>query len=73
MTEKAKGKAREAAGALTGDEGAKREGRAEQDKHDAEKSARRARTEREASDEETRRDAEERRNRGGLLGGGGVL
>ena len=70
--EKAKGKAKEAAGAITGDEDRKAEGRAQQRKADAEKEAtqkeRARRAEAEADRAEKERDKEERKDKG-LLGG----
>ncbi len=70
MSEKAKGKMKEAYGALTGDEAKKEEGRAQQRKAEAEAEAeQRARTrqaEAEANKAEKERDKQE--GKGGLLG-----
>ncbi len=72
MDEKAAGKAKEAWGALTGDEAKKEEGRAQQSKGDAEKEATQKEKTRRAKDEA--RQAERDRNKQkvkdeGLLGG----
>jgi uncharacterized protein YjbJ (UPF0337 family) len=70
--DKAKGKMKEAAGALTGDEDKKAEGRAEQRKADAEKETTKKekarRTEEEARQAEKERDKQRRKDKG-LLGG----
>jgi uncharacterized protein YjbJ (UPF0337 family) len=72
MVDKAKGKAKEAYGAITGDEDKKAEGRAQQRKAEAEEEARqKARTKRaqeEAKQAERERDRQERKDKG-LLGG----
>jgi uncharacterized protein YjbJ (UPF0337 family) len=72
MDDKAKGKAKEAYGAITGDEDKKAEGRAQQRKAEAEEEARqKARTKRaqeEARQAERERDRQERKDKG-LLGG----
>ena len=72
MDDKAKGKMKEAAGAITGDEGKKAEGRAQQRKAEAEEEAtQKARTKRaqeEARQAEKERDRQERKDKG-LLGG----
>jgi uncharacterized protein YjbJ (UPF0337 family) len=72
MMEKAKGKMKEAAGVLTGDEDKKAEGRAEQRKAAAEKEtakkAKADRAEEEAMQEERERDKQRREDKG-LLGG----
>ena len=72
MDDKAKGKMKEAAGAITGDEEKKAEGRAQQRKAEAEEEAtQKARTKRaqeEARQAEKERDRQERRDMG-LLGG----
>ena len=72
MDDKAKGKMKEAAGAITGDEEKKAEGRAQQRKGEAEEQAtQRARTKRaqeEARQAEKERDRQERKDKG-LLGG----
>ena len=71
--DEAKGKAKEAAGAITGDEDKKAEGRAQQRKAGAEQeAAQKARTRRaeaEADRAERERDKERRKEKGGLLGG----
>ena len=70
--DKAKGKAKEAAGAVTGDEAQKAEGRAEQSKVDAaEEAKQREKTrqaEAEASKAEKERDRQRRKDKGGLGG-----
>jgi uncharacterized protein YjbJ (UPF0337 family) len=70
MSEKAKGKMKEAYGALVGDEAKKAEGRAEQRKAEAEAEAeqreRTRRAEAEANKAEKERDRQE--GKGGLLG-----
>jgi uncharacterized protein YjbJ (UPF0337 family) len=72
MEDKAKGKMKEAAGAITGDEEKKAEGRAQQKKGEAEEQAtQKARTKRaqeEARQAEKERDKQERKDKG-LLGG----
>ncbi len=72
MDDKTKGKAKEAWGALTGDEAKKEEGRAQQRKADAEKEAtQKARTSRakeEARQAERERDRQKVKDEG-LLGG----
>jgi uncharacterized protein YjbJ (UPF0337 family) len=72
MDDKVKGKAKEAYGAITGDEDKKAEGRAQQRKAEAEEEARqKARTKRaqeEAKQAERERDRQERKDKG-LLGG----
>lgn len=72
MDEKAAGKAKEAWGALTGDEAKKEEGRAQQRKAEAEKdAAQKARTnqaKKDARAAERERDKQEIRDKG-LLGG----
>jgi uncharacterized protein YjbJ (UPF0337 family) len=72
MEDKAKGKMKEAAGAITGDEEKKAEGRAQQKKGEAEEQAtQKARTKRaqeEARQAEKERDRQERKDKG-LLGG----
>jgi len=70
--DKASGKAKEAAGAVTGDETKKAEGRAEQSKADAaEEAKQREKTrqaEAEASKAEKERDRQRRKDKGGLGG-----
>jgi uncharacterized protein YjbJ (UPF0337 family) len=72
MSEKAKGKAKEAYGAMTGDEAKKAEGRAEQRKADAAEEAKQRektrQTEAEAKKVERERDRQRRKDKGGLLG-----
>jgi uncharacterized protein YjbJ (UPF0337 family) len=72
MEDKAKGKAKEAFGALTGDETKKEEGRALQRKGQAgEEAAQKARTKRaeeEAKQAERVRNRQRRKQKGGLLG-----
>jgi uncharacterized protein YjbJ (UPF0337 family) len=72
MDDKVKGKAKEAYGAMTGDEEKKAEGRAQQRKGEAEEQAtQKARTKRaqeEARQAEKERDRQERKDKG-LLGG----
>ena len=72
MSDKAKGKAKEAAGAITGDEDRKAEGRAQQRKADAESEAkqkeRTRRAESEADRAERDRNKEEIKDKG-VLGG----
>jgi len=70
--DKAKGKAKEAAGAITGDEDKKAEGRAQQRKAEAEEQATQKEQTRQAKAEadkaEKERDRQERKDKG-LLGG----
>jgi uncharacterized protein YjbJ (UPF0337 family) len=70
--DKAKGKAKEAAGAISGDEEKKAEGQAEQRKAEAqEQTAQKEQTrraEKEAKEAEKERDRQERKDKG-LLGG----
>ena len=72
MDDKTKGRMKEAAGAFTGDEGKKAEGRAQQRKGAAgEEAAQRAKTkqaEAEAKQTEKERDKQRRKDKGGLLG-----
>ena len=72
MDDKAKGKAKEAYGAITGDEEKKAEGRAQQRKAEAEEEAtqkaRSKRAQEEAQQAEKERDRQERKDKG-LLGG----
>ena len=72
MDDKAKGKAKEALGALTGDEAKKEEGRAQQRKAAAEEQATQRQRARQAKEEarqaERERDREEAKDKG-LLGG----
>ena len=72
MDDKIEGKAKEAYGAITGDEDKKAEGRAQQRKAEAEEEARqKAKTKRaqeEARQAERERDRQERKDKG-LLGG----
>ena len=72
MSEKAKGKMKEAYGALTGDEAKKAEGRAQQRKAEAEAEAeqreRTRRAEAEANKAERQRDEQERKDKGALGG-----
>jgi uncharacterized protein YjbJ (UPF0337 family) len=72
MSEKAKGQMKEAAGAITGDEAKKAEGRAEQRKADAAEEAKQRektrQTEAEAKKVERERDRQRRKDKGGLLG-----
>jgi uncharacterized protein YjbJ (UPF0337 family) len=72
MDDKVEGKAKEAYGAITGDEEKKAEGRAQQRKAEAEEEARqKAKTKRaqeEARQAERERDRQERKDKG-LLGG----
>lgn len=68
MGEKAKGKAKEAFGAVTGDEAKKEEGRAQQDKAAAEEKATQEERTRQAKEEakqaEKKRDQEEQKDKG---------
>ena len=72
MSEKAKGKMKEAYGALVGDEAKKAEGRAEQRKAqaqaEAEQRERTRRAEVEANKAERQRDEQERKDKGALGG-----
>ncbi len=72
MDDKAKGRMKEAAGAVTGDEEKKAEGQAQQRKGAAgEEAAQRAKTrqtEKEAKEAEKERDKQRRKDKGGLLG-----
>ena len=72
MSEKAKGKAKEAYGAIAGDEGKKAEGLAQQRKASAKEERaqqERTRSEREKADRaEKSLDEQQRKNKGGLLG-----
>ncbi len=72
MDDKVKGRMKEAAGAFTGDEEKKAEGRAQQRKGAAgEEAAQRAKTkqaEAEAKEAEKERDKQRRKEKGGLLG-----
>jgi uncharacterized protein YjbJ (UPF0337 family) len=81
MSEKAKGKMKEAAGAVTGDEGKKAEGQAQQRKEaareDREQQKRTQAEQNKADRAEASRDKQQRKSQGGLLGGkdkgGGLL
>jgi uncharacterized protein YjbJ (UPF0337 family) len=72
MEDKAKGRMKEAAGVVTGDEDKKAEGQAQQKKGAAgEEAAQKAKTsqaEKEASEAERERDRQRRKDKGGLLG-----
>jgi uncharacterized protein YjbJ (UPF0337 family) len=72
MEDKIKGRMKEAAGAITGDEDKKAEGRAQQRKGAAgEEAAQRAKTrqaEKEAKEVERERARQRRKDKGGLLG-----
>jgi uncharacterized protein YjbJ (UPF0337 family) len=72
MSEKAKGKMKEAAGVVTGDEAKKAEGRAEQKKADAAEEAKQRekarQAEADAKEVERERDRQRRKDKGGLLG-----
>ncbi len=72
MSEKAKGKMKEAYGAIKGDESKKAEGQAQQRAATAgEEAAQRERTRQEqakAKEAEKERDKQERKDKGGLLG-----
>src|SRR5215203_2722548 len=72
MEEKAKGRMKEAAGAVTGDEAKKAEGRAQQRKgaagEEAAHKAKTKQTEKEAREAERERDRQQRKDKGGLLG-----
>jgi uncharacterized protein YjbJ (UPF0337 family) len=71
-TEKAKGKTKEAYGAMTGDEGKKADGQAQQRKASAREGReqqKRTKAEQNKADlAEKSRDKQERKNKGGLLG-----
>ncbi len=67
MSDKAAGKAKEALGALTGDEQKKEEGQAQQRKAAAEERAKKQARTRQAKQEA--REAERKAGKGGLLGG----
>ena len=76
MEDKVKGKMKEAAGAITGDEQKKAEGQALQRKaaarEEAAQEARTRRAQQEAEEAEKERDRQERKDKGkGLLGGVG--
>jgi len=81
MSEKAKGKMKEAAGAVTDNEGKKAEGQAQQRKASAREEReqqKRTKAEQDKADRAERsRDKQQRKNEGGLLGGkdkgGGLL
>jgi uncharacterized protein YjbJ (UPF0337 family) len=77
MEDKAKGRMKEAAGAVTGDEEKKAEGKAQQRKGEAGKEvaqkAKTRQTEKEAKEAEKERDRQRRKEKGGLLGDGGIL
>ena len=72
MDDKAKGRMKEAAGAITGDEEKKREGKAEQRKgaagEEASQKAKTRQAEAEAEKAEKERDKQRRKDKGGLLG-----
>jgi uncharacterized protein YjbJ (UPF0337 family) len=72
VEDKAKGRMKEAAGAVTGNEDKKAEGQAQQRKGAAgEKASQKARTkqtEKEAREAERERDRQRRKDKGGLLG-----
>jgi uncharacterized protein YjbJ (UPF0337 family) len=72
VEDKVKGRAKEAAGAVTGDEEKKAEGRAQQKKGAAsQEAAQKAKTrqqEAEAKQAEKERDGQRRKEKGGLLG-----
>ncbi len=72
MDDKAKGKAKEAYGALTGDDAKKEEGRAQQRKADAQKQAtqqaKTSQAKEEARQAERKRDRQKQKDKG-LLGG----
>jgi uncharacterized protein YjbJ (UPF0337 family) len=72
MEDKAKGRMKEAAGAVTGDEETKAAGRAQQRKGQAgEEAAQKAKTRKtkaEAKEAEKERDKQRRKDKGGLLG-----
>jgi uncharacterized protein YjbJ (UPF0337 family) len=72
MGEKAKGKMKEAAGAMSGHEGKKAEGQAQQRKASAREEReqqKRTKAEQDKADRaEKSRDKQERKNKGGLLG-----
>ena len=64
MEDKAKGRMKEAAGAVTGDEDKKAEGQAQQRKGAAGEEA----AQKEAREAEKERDKQQRKDKGGLLG-----
>ena len=72
MSEKAKGKAKEAYGAVAGDEGKKAEGQAQQRKEAAREERdqqKRTKAEQDKADRAERsRDKQQRKDKGGLLG-----
>jgi uncharacterized protein YjbJ (UPF0337 family) len=72
VDDKAKGRMKEAAGAITGDEEKKREGKAEQRKgaagEEAAQKAKTRQTKAEAKQAEKERDKQRRKDKGGLLG-----
>jgi uncharacterized protein YjbJ (UPF0337 family) len=72
VEEKAKGRMKEAAGALTGDEDKKAEGQAQQRKgvagEEAAQKAKTKQTQKEAREAERERDRQRRKDKGGLLG-----
>jgi uncharacterized protein YjbJ (UPF0337 family) len=72
MEDKIKGRMKEAAGAITGDEDKKAEGRAQQRKgaagEEAAQKAKTRQTEKEAKEAERERDRQRRKEKGGLLG-----
>ena len=72
MEEKDKGRMKEAAGALTGDEDKKAEGQAQQRKgaagEEAAQKAKTKQTQKEAREAERERDRQQRKDKGGLLG-----
>ena len=72
MEEKVKGRMKEAAGAVTGDEDKKAEGQAQQRKgaagEEAAQKAKRRQAEKEAREAERERDRHRRKHEGGLLG-----
>jgi uncharacterized protein YjbJ (UPF0337 family) len=73
MSEKAKGKMKEAAGAVTGDEGKKAEGQDRQRKVSTREEKQQKRTQAEknkADGSEKSLDKQQRKNQGDLLGGG---
>jgi uncharacterized protein YjbJ (UPF0337 family) len=72
VEEKDKGRMKEAAGALTGDEDKKAEGQAQQRKgaagEEAAQKAKTKQTQKEAREAERERDRQRRKDKGGLLG-----
>jgi uncharacterized protein YjbJ (UPF0337 family) len=72
MAEKAKGRMKEAAGAVTGDEDKKAEGQAQQRKgaagEEAAQKAKTKQTQKQAREAERERDRQGRKDEGGLLG-----